>query len=641
MSNKRWMRPEERAVEAPFLAVFRNRFHAGSGAVLKFRYSADERAAFFLDGEKIADGPERGTPQRWFFHSVEVPLAPGAHVLTCRLLVLGGQYSAYAQLSVRPGVCVDEESDLLGDWECQTMMGCTFARAPMCNFSYAFLLTDEQFNWLALEGQGGKWAPPAFFEDDRPLFPAGLPPMDCGEITAYRRDGAFFLFDDYVCAYGDYRFSGTGEVRLRWAEPGCDGRPVDERFRNGHKPGDPYPYFCGPGFRFRLTGGETVRWQDFWWNAGRTLEMTLYGDVKLESVHFYRTGYPWRLTRPLEIADDRRMTRLLARSWATLRACTHETFMDCPYYEQLQYISDSRFDMLALYEITGDDRLTRKALRQFAEGQYDSGMMNCRYPSRVDAAYRARLGEVYTMHIPSFTAFYIQMLHDFARRRTDDALATELLPSAERAAAYLASTIGDDGLLHTPGWNFIDWLDSWEAGVPPGCLATGGGTTLQLIFILSLRQLADLERHFGTAVAAERADALAEQLGARVRARYYRPESGCFAENDDGYCSEHAQVFALLALGERSVIPALRAGELDECGIAFSFYYLEACRIFGLQDLFAARRERYYETADLPGLRTMPELFPNGWWMRSDCHAWGAHFLYHQFATGNILDPIP
>ena len=129
MSNKRWMRPEERAVEAPFFAVFRNRFHAGSGAVLKFRYSADERAAFFLDGEKIADGPERGTPQRWFFHSVEVPLAPGAHVLTCRLLVLGGQYSAYAQLSVRPGVCVDEESDLLGDWACQTMMGCTFARA--------------------------------------------------------------------------------------------------------------------------------------------------------------------------------------------------------------------------------------------------------------------------------------------------------------------------------------------------------------------------------------------------------------------------------------------------------------------------------------------------------------------------------
>lgn len=62
MSNKRWMRPEERAVEAPFLAVFRNRFHAGSGAVLKFRYSADERAAFFLDGEKIADGPRTRHP---------------------------------------------------------------------------------------------------------------------------------------------------------------------------------------------------------------------------------------------------------------------------------------------------------------------------------------------------------------------------------------------------------------------------------------------------------------------------------------------------------------------------------------------------------------------------------------------------
>lgn len=47
MSNKRWMRQEERAVEAPFLAVFRNRFHAGSGAVLKFRYSANERPDFW------------------------------------------------------------------------------------------------------------------------------------------------------------------------------------------------------------------------------------------------------------------------------------------------------------------------------------------------------------------------------------------------------------------------------------------------------------------------------------------------------------------------------------------------------------------------------------------------------------------
>ena len=100
-------------------------------------------------------------------------------------------------------------------------------------------------------------------------------------------------------------------------------------------------------------------------------------------------------------------------------------------------------------------------------------------------------------------------------------------------------------------------------------------------------------------------------------------------------------MFALLALNERAVIPVLRSGTLDECGIAFSFYYLEACRIHRLDDLFARRRERYFQAAETPGLRTMPELFPNAWWQRSDCHAWGAHFLYFQFTAGTILDPIP
>ncbi|WP_372490084.1 hypothetical protein [Chitinophaga sedimenti] len=28
--------------------------------------------------------------------------------------------------------------------------------------------------------------------------------------------------------------------------------------------------------------------------------------------------------------------------WRTSRLCAYETYMDCPYYEQLQYIGDTR-----------------------------------------------------------------------------------------------------------------------------------------------------------------------------------------------------------------------------------------------------------------------------------------------------------
>ena len=641
MSNKRWMRPAERAVEPPFFAVFRNCFQLSEPGVLRFTWSADERAQLFCDGERIADGPPRGTPQRWFTSTVELPLPPGRHVLTARLFAFGRNLTAYAQMSVAPGFFLEEESGLLSpDWEYQTCMGCSFSGSKTDWGSYAHLLTDEDFNWSALRGEGGVWRKPGFFEDRRALVPSELPPMRHEETNGFRRVGNIFLFDDYVCVYGDYEFSGAGEVRLRWAEPGCEPEALDDAFLNQSKPGDPWPVFSGSGDRFRLTGGQRIRWQDYWWHAGRTLEMTLYGDVKLESARFFRTGYPWKRKRSLEIPGDERMTRLLRKSWNTLQACSFETLMDCPYYEQLQYISDSRFDLLSLYELSDDLRMAENALRQFAEGQYPAGFLSCRYPTR-ELGYRPVLGELYTIHIPSFTAFYIQMLHDFARLRKNDALVAELLPVARRAAEYLTGTLGPDNLLHVPGWNFIDWLDRWEGGIPPEC-RNGEGCTLNLIFLLSLRELADLERNFGTPAAARKIETQAERLAAAIRAAYWLPERNCFAENAGrSYVSEHAQVFALLALGERAVIPALRSGELDECGIAFSFYYLEACRIYGLDDLFRKRRERYFETADRPELRTLPELFPNDWWLRSDCHAWGAHFLYHQYARGRITDPIP
>ena len=77
-----WMRPYGWGVEPPYFAVFRNIFEVAEPVVLRFSYSADERATLFCDGEVIADGPPRGTPERWFTAAVELPLAPGKHILT-------------------------------------------------------------------------------------------------------------------------------------------------------------------------------------------------------------------------------------------------------------------------------------------------------------------------------------------------------------------------------------------------------------------------------------------------------------------------------------------------------------------------------------------------------------------------------
>lgn len=634
-----WMQPQE-PVTPPFFVIYRNLFHLDKPGTLQFIYSADERAQIFCDGERIADGPARGTIQQWFCDKVQIALQPGTHVLVARVYAFGSKLTAYGQMSIRPGFMVRETTTLLNNrWEYQTAMDCRFESSKTDWGAFAHILAGDKFNHLALHGESGEWLPVEKFEDCRNMKMSDIPPMRFDEIQNYERVGNVFLFDDYVCVYGDYEFSGTGTVRLRWAEPGCRAAEWNDAFMHGRKPNDSVDYFSGSGDQFTLSN-QKIRWRDYWWHAGRTLEITTTGNVEIVSARFRHTGYPYRLNRELNVPGDERMTRLLNRSWRTLEVCSFETVMDCPYYEQLQYIGDSRLDFLSLYEICDDFRLIEKALRQFAEGQYPSGAMSCRYPTKDFIDYEPQMGEYYRIHIPSFTAIYIQMVHDFARLRENDGLVRELMPVLRKASGYLESTIGEDGLLHTPGWNFIDWLSNWEAGIPPEC-RYGEGCTLNLIYVLALKDLADLERHFGREENAVNAEMLAEKLAAAIYAAYYDTAKGCFAENKShSYFSEHAQVFALLALGETSVIRSLYEDSLDECGIAFSFYYMEICRIHHLDDLFRNRLEKYLMTADAPQLRTMPELFLNNWWLRSDCHAWGSHCIYHHFAEGSILDRI-
>ena len=99
--------------------------------------------------------------------------------------------------------------------------------------------------------------------------------------------------------------------------------------------------------------------------------------------------------------------------------------------------------------------------------------------------------------------------------------------------------------------------------------------------------------------------------------------------------SEHAQCLAILAdalppdRAKRAFDGLVSSGDLARCTVYFSHYLFETYFRFGRADLFLKRLDLWRDFAK-QDLKTPLEAPGDA---RSDCHAWGAHPLYH-FRTG-------
>ena len=95
--------------------------------------------------------------------------------------------------------------------------------------------------------------------------------------------------------------------------------------------------------------------------------------------------------------------------------------------------------------------------------------------------------------------------------------------------------------------------------------------------------------------------------------------------------SEHAQCLAILAdalspeQAKRAFNGLISSGDLARCTVYFSHYLFETYFRYGRGDLFLKRLDLWRDFAK-QDLKTPLEAPGDA---RSDCHAWGAHPLYH------------
>jgi hypothetical protein len=376
---------------------------------------------------------------------------------------------------------------------------------------------------------------------------------------------------------------------------------------------------------FLLDGGDNRVFESLWWRTWRYLDLDIEtGDqpLTLNSLTAAFTAYPF-VERASFDSPDPQLKQIWDISWRTARLDAHETYMDTPYYEQLQYIGDTRIQALMSYAVAGDSRLGRQAIEAFNNSRIPEGITLSRYPSSL------------LQHIPTFSLLWIGMVHDWWMYQPDTEPVKESLEGVESVLHWFQGYEEPDGLLEkTPWWSFVDWVSKGEI---PTYDAKGQSCTTTLDYLGALDDAADLEQAVGDPVLAQRYKARAAHVRQGLYDQCWSEQRGMIAETPDqkGF-SQQANILAVLydvvpkekqkAVMEKvlAIEPGTTPDGVLSASYYFRFYLARALDHAGMADDYLASIEPWRKLLALH-FSTWPET-PGE--TRSDSHAWSAHPIY-------------
>lgn len=381
-------------------------------------------------------------------------------------------------------------------------------------------------------------------------------------------------------------------------------------------------------------------YEPFWFRALRFVQLKITtGDspVKLVSFSYRETGYPLNVISSAS-ASDESFKGIWDISLNSLRRCMHETYEDCPFYEQLQYAMDTRSQILFTYMLGMDDRMARKTIDDFHRARRPDGMINCCYPS-----YGPNI-------IPGFSIYYILMIHDHMMYFGDTELVKRYFSTVDGILSYFGRCLDQRGLVEKIGgilgrhhyWSYVDWAPQWDktVGVPDAILE-GPITMESLLYVFGLNAAAELAEYIGREDVAAEYRQRAASVKAAIR-KYCIGANGLIQDGPglDKY-SQHCQVFGVLTdfadeTESRAMMEAVLTDKsLAQCSVSFAFYMFRALEKAGMYDRTQPLWDPWREML-ANHLTSCVENATDG---RSDCHAWGSIILYELLAVNLGVRP--
>jgi hypothetical protein len=646
--------------------------------------SADNRYRLFVNGKAVCFGPERADLEQWRYESIDIaPFLTAGNNTIASVVWNFGDLKPWAQFSIKTAFIIQGNSpaeEIINtntSWKVIKNTAYSPASAEKKETSGQFVVVGPcdrvdaslyPWNWEKPGYDEHSWLIPRtldaahahgvgtdinwelsprripFMEQKHQQFVSvrrttgdpvpdnflkGMVPLN---ISANKKITILFDQEHLTTGYPELLVSGGkgSTIRLTYSES-----LFDSKGSKGNRNEIEGKTILGYSDYFLPDGNADRLFRPLWFRTWRYLQMeieTHQNPLQINSFSSEFTAYPLKENAKFE-SDQPGLKKIWDVGWRTARLCANETYFDCPYYEQLQYIGDTRIQSLISLYISGDDRLVRNAIMNFNESIFHEGLTRSRYPSANPQI------------IPPFSLYWVDMVNDYWTLRDDPEFIKSFLPGIENVLGWFTKRLDQNtGILgKVEYWNFVDWAVEWPwneetsmGGVPAGGMRDGSSSILSMQFAYACQKAAELFRNFGQTEKAEKYTKISEQVTKAVYEKCWDASRGYLADTPSKKeFSMHAQIFGVLTntIPEKDqkefTLRFMNDKTLIQPTMYFRFYLTQALKKTGLAD-------SYLETLGLwndmiqKGLTTFAE---NPDPARSDCHAWSASPDYDFLAT--------
>ena len=642
--------------------------------------SADNRYKLFVNGTIISMGPARGDLMHWNYETVDIAqyLVAGRNAIAA-LVWNEGAMRPEAQISLMTAFIMQGKSDAESvvntdsSWKVTRDEGYAPLRPKTHGYYVAgqgeFITMNKTVKGYELANfDDSAWKKPRTMHQGIPkgvftfapvswmLVPSALPQMERtvqrmgsvrraegiktpvgfpktkAPLTIPAKTSVTLLIDNDVLtnAYASLEFSDGKDAALSIAfaealyirdkNQDLSGYSIPDMDKGNRNEIDG-KVFVGRRDSILSDGSKSQKFESLWYRTYRYVLLkvkTADQPLVIDDIYGVFTGYPFPVASSFT-TDKPNLQKNLEIGWRTARLCAVETYMDCPYYEQLQYFGDTRIQCLVTMYNSKDDRLVRNAIVQGDQSRFAEGVTMSRYPT------------AQVQIIPGFSLWWIGMIRDYWMYRNDVEFVKSVLPGTRQVLSFFQKYQQPDGSIKgLPYWVFSDWVDSkgWKDGIAP--VGTNGNSAILDIQLAWTYQLAaEMEDQLGMKDLAATYRQRAAQLAKTVREKYWNASKGMFADTPDkDVYSQHANALAILAgiaTGDESktlTTKMLADASLAQASIYFKYYVHQAAAKAGMGNDYLRWLTKWDENIAM-GLTTWAEMSDVAG-SRSDCHAWGS-----------------